>query len=266
MSYVSLGLFDLVLAGALILINGVISVLFSLGIARTLLIATVRMCVQLAAIGFVLRYIFAQSSPILVILIGIVMASVAGYEVMSRQKYRFAGFWGYGIGASALFSVGFSTVLFATIVVIQPDPWYRPQYVVPILGMILGNTLTGVALGLNTLLTSAKRERLSIEARLALGATWGEASNAIVRDALRNGMMPIVNAMAASGIVSLPGMMTGQILAGVEPVEAVKYQIVIMFLIAGATASGALIAVLFANSRLTDDRHRMRLDRIYETS
>ncbi len=255
MNYVSLDIFDLAAAALLILINGAISVLFSLGIARSLLIAGVRMCVQLSAVGFVLRYVFSQSTFWLIGLIAILMALIAGREIMSRQKFRFAGFWGYGIGATALFAAGFTTLLFALLIVVNPDPWYEPRYLLPILGMILGNILTAVALGLNTLLTTARRERPAIEAQLALGYSWSDASNPIVRDALLTAMMPIINAMAASGIVALPGMMTGQILAGIAPVEAVKYQIVIMFLIAGA-------AVLIASRRLSDDRQRLRLDRI----
>ncbi len=266
MNYVSLGIFDLAAAATLILINGVISLFFSLGIARTLAVSALRMCVQLAAVGFVLRYVFAQSAFWLTALIAIAMATIAGFEIMSRQKFRFSGFWGYGIGASALFSAGFMTLLFAMILVVRPEPWYLPRYALPVLGMILGNILTAVALGLNTLLVSARRERAGIEARLALGQSWQQASNGIVRDALLTAMTPIINAMAASGIVALPGMMTGQILAGVEPVEAVKYQIAIMFLIAGATALGALIAVLIASYRLSDDRQRLRLDRIVRKS
>ncbi len=262
MNYITLDLFDLAAAALLVLVNGVISILFSLGIARALIVAAVRMCVQLAAVGLVLRYIFDRSDLWMVILIAALMAVVAGYEAMSRQKFRFTGLWGYGIGSAGIFAAGFTTIVFAMLVVLKPDPWYLPRYALPILGMILGNILTAVALGLNTLVTTARRERPAIEARLALGATWAEASNPIVRDALLTALMPIVNAMAVIGIVALPGMMTGQILAGVEPLEAVKYQIVIMFLIAGGTALGALIAVLLATRRLSDDRQRLRLDRI----
>jgi putative ABC transport system permease protein len=84
----------------------------------------------------------------------------------------------------------------------------------------------------------------------------------IVREAVRTGLIPIINAMAAAGIVSLPGMMTGQILAGIPPVEAVKYQILIMFLIAGGTGLGLLSAVYGGVYRLSDNRHRLRLDRL----
>ena len=100
------------------------------------------------------------------------------------------------------------------------------------------------------------------EARLALGCTRWQALHEIQRQALRTGMMPIVNAMAATGVVSLPGMMTGQILGGVDPTEAVKYQILIMFLIAGSTGLGVMLATFGAVRRLTDARDRLRLDRL----
>ena len=122
--------------------------------------------------------------------------------------------------------------------------------------------MTGIALGLNTLTTAAVRDKAAIEARLMLGASRLEALGGPVRDALVTALMPIVNAMAAAGVVSLPGMMTGQILAGVAPGEAVKYQILIMFLIAGGTCLGAFAAVFAGALRLSDHRHRLRLDRL----
>jgi putative ABC transport system permease protein len=102
----------------------------------------------------------------------------------------------------------------------------------------------------------------SVEAQLLLGATRWEACRPVLRQALRTGFMPIVNAMAATGVVSLPGMMTGQILAGADPNEAVKYQILVMFLISGATGLAVIGSVYGAVLRLTDDRHRLRLERL----
>jgi putative ABC transport system permease protein len=128
--------------------------------------------------------------------------------------------------------------------------------------MVLGNTMSGISLGLETLIGGMKRERLAIEARIALGHGRMQALEGPLRAALKTGMMPIINAMAASGVVSLPGMMTGQIMAGADPVEATKYQIMIMFILAGATASGTLLATLAAARRLTDERARLRLDRL----
>ena len=152
--------------------------------------------------------------------------------------------------------------LIALLGTLQPEPWYAPRYAIPLLGMILGNTMTGIALGLDTLTTAAVRERGAIEARIALGATRFEALRLPMQEAMRRGLMPLINAMAATGVVWLPGMMTGQILAGIPPAEAVRYQLLIMFLIAGATGLGLFMAVLAGAWRLTDSRHRLRPDRL----
>lgn len=262
MSYVSLSLFDLAAAALLILINGALSLVFRLGMARSLLTATIRMCVQLGAIGFVLKFIFAQTSPAWTLGLGLAMILFAGREIVARQDVSFSGFWSYGLGTSSLFFVGTLGTLFGVGALIGPDPWYAPRYVIPVLGMLLGNTMTGISLGLDTLTSSARSGRAAIEGQIALGASRYQALQPLLRRALRTGMMPIINSMAAAGIVSLPGMMTGQILSGVDPVEATKYQLLIMFLIAGGTALGVLIAVAGAAWRLTDERHRLRLDRL----
>ncbi|MDH5368642.1 MAG: ABC transporter permease, partial [Gammaproteobacteria bacterium] len=137
-----------------------------------------------------------------------------------------------------------------------------PQYSIPLLGMMLGNTMTGVSLALDNLTTSAWRQREVIEARLILGQDWRTAIGDITRDSVRIGMIPMINAMAAAGIVSLPGMMTGQILSGTEPMEAVKYQILIMFLITAGTGFAAMLATWIGARHLFDDRQRLRLERL----
>ena len=150
--------------------------------------------------------------------------------------------------------------VFALMTALRPNPWYDPRYAIPLLGMILGNCMTGVGLGHNTLTTSLVSRRASVEAQLMLGAT--SAAAPVTREALRSALMPVINSMSVTGVVSLPGMMTGQILGGVPPAEAVKYQILVMFLIAGGTGLGAVAAVLGGVYRLTDGRHRLRLDRL----
>ena len=262
MSYVSLDFSDLALAASLMLINGAVSWAFALGLERTLLINAVRMSVQLAAIGFVLKWIFAQESALWTLALAIVMIGVAGYEVTARLARRPKGFSAYVLGSGTLFFVGTIATMFAVLGVIGPEPWYAPRYVLPILGMILGNAMTGIALATSTLLETAARDRAAIEARLALGHDRFNALSETLRLSLRTGLMPILNAMAASGIVALPGMMTGQILAGVDPIEATKYQIMIMFLIAGSTALGVVIAGYASVLIVTDRRHRLRLDRL----
>lgn len=262
MSYVPLTIGDLALASMLVLANAAISLTFNLRLERTLALSAARMVVQLALVGVVLQFIFRQTSPAWTVLAGAVMVGAAGYEALARQERRIAGWMSYGLGASTLLLIGTMATLFAVAGVIRPQPWYAPQYMLPLLGMVLGNAMTGVALALDTLTTTAWRERAAVEAQLALGATRFVALHGVLRHSLRTGMMPIINAMAATGIVSLPGMMTGQILAGADPVEAAKYQLMIMFVIAGATALAVVLAGLGGVLLLTDDRHRLRLDRL----
>lgn len=262
MDYISLTLTDMVLASTLILINGGLSMALGLGLERTLFINSVRMLLQLTAIGFVLKFIFAQTNPFWTLGLAMIMIGFAGHEILARQSNRFAGYKAYGLGTSVLLVVGFVCTAFAIGALVQPDPWYAPRYVLPILGMVIGNTMTGIGLGMETLTSSVKREQAVIEARLAIGEPRFIALKGHIKQAMRSGMMPIINAMAASGIISLPGMMTGQILSGVDPIDASKYQLMIMFLIAGGTALGTTGGVYGTALLLTDDRHRLRLERL----
>ncbi len=262
MTYVPLSPLDLALAASLLIANAAISWFLRLKIERSLAVAAVRMVVQLALVGLVLKLIFAQTSPVWTVLMGLVMVAAAGVEVVARQHRRIAGWQVFGLSTGTLLFTGMVITGLGVGVIIGPDPWYAPRYMLPILGMVLGNTMTAISLVLDTLTETAHRERGAIEARLSLGAHRFEAMRNVLHVALRTGMMPILNSMATTGIVALPGMMTGQILAGADPIEAAKYQVLIMFLIASATALGSLFGGLGGVLLLTDKRHRLRLDRI----
>ncbi len=253
---------DLALAALLLLVNGGLSVRMALGLERPLAIAAVRMVVQLSLVGLVLKQLFALESPWLTLAAAVVMLLFAGQEAMARQERRLVGWWAYGIGTGAVGFAAMLVMMLALTTAIRPDPWWDARYAIPLLGMVLGNAMSGVSLALNTLTSAAVRERAAIEAQLALGRTLWTALRPVLRHALRTGLMPTINSMAATGVVSLPGMMTGQILSGIDPSEAVKYQILIMFLIAGATGLGVLVATLAAVRRLSDARQRLRLDRL----
>jgi putative ABC transport system permease protein len=261
-NFISLTYWDLVLASLLLLVGGAASLTLRLGLERQLGIAALRMVVQLMIIGLILKALFTLVSPLWTGMAALFMALMAGREVMARQKRNFSGFWSYGLGTSSLMLAGTIVTVLALTTQIRPDPWFDPRYAIPLLGMILGNTMNGISIGLDRLLTTAVRERRSVESRLALGHDRLSALRPLVADACRGGLMHIVNSMSAAGVVSLPGMMTGQILAGIDPTEAVKYQILILFLIAGATGIGVLTAVIAAALRITDGRHRLRLDRL----
>lgn len=253
---------DLSLAALLVIALAAVSRRLELKVGGKLLLNAARTVIQLSLIGFVLQALFASGAPVWVALMALVMLLAAGREVLARQKLPLRGPWGFGVGMSAMFVSSFSVAVLAMTVVVSPEPWYAPRYAIPLLGMLLGNTMNGLSLALNHLTQNVRAQRAVIETRLALGQSKCEAIAEIRRESVRTGLIPIINSMAAAGIVSLPGMMTGQILAGNPPGDAVKYQILVMFLIAGGTGFGTMAAVWLTSCRLFDQRDRLRLDRL----
>ncbi|MFC1630666.1 MAG: iron export ABC transporter permease subunit FetB [Arenicellales bacterium] len=262
MNVISLSALDLSIAAGLVLAVALLQWRMRLGNTRSLLIAGTRTVVQLLLLGLVLKIVFAASDIFWISVMAMVMLVAAGREVMVRQKRRFVGSWGFLLGTSSMFVSAFSITLLALLVIVQPEPWYLPQYSIPLLGMLLGNTLNGITLGLDNLTRNVWEQKAVLEGRLALGEAWTHAISDIRRDSIRVGMIPIINAMSVAGLVSLPGMMTGQIMAGAPPLEAVKYQILIMFLIAAGTGMGTITAIIIGCRRLFDERERLRLDRL----
>jgi len=262
MNVIPLSPLDLTMAASLVLALAFLSIRMHLSLSRQIIVAGLRTTVQLLLIGFVLTALFEHVHLGWVAGIATVMFLVAGREVMIRQGRRFAGLWGFGVGAFSMFVSSFSITILSLIVIIGTDPWYEPRYAIPLLGMMLGNTMTGISLALDRLTQTSWQQRMVIEARLMLGQEWKEAIGDIQRESIRGGLIPIINAMTVAGLVSLPGMMTGQILAGSPPLEAVKYQILIMFLISSGTGFGTVSAVWLGSRHLFDERHRLRLDRL----
>ncbi len=262
MDVIELTWWQLALASLMVVALAVCAHLARLGVGRDLIIAAIRTVLQLALIGLVLEALFSVGALHWVALMAVAMTLIAGREVMARQKRRFHGGWTFGIGTLSMFLSSFVVTILTLTVIIGPEPWYTPQYAIPLLGMMLGNTMTGIALGLDRLTDAVWRQRAVVEGRLMLGQTWAQAVGDIRREAMRSGMIPIINAMAAAGVVSLPGMMTGQILAGSPPALAVKYQILVMFTITVGTGFGTIAAVLAASRRLFDERERLRVDRL----
>ena len=262
MTLQNLSLWDVALAALLIVVNGAVSVLLKLDLERKLAWAAVRTVVQLLAIGYVLAWVFAYARWYVVLPLMIAMTLIAGFAGAGRGSRTYAG-----QRVDSILSIWASAWLVAAVglfAVIRIRPWYEPQYAIPILGMILGNTLTGVSLGIERMTEELTARRDRVDMALALGATRWEAAQGPARQAVRAGMIPTLNQMAVVGVVSLPGMMTGQVLAGQSPLQAVRYQIVIMFLIAASSALGTVGAVLLTYRRLFSPEHRFLASRLVE--
>ena len=262
MTPILLSPWDLLIASSLIVLDGLISVVLGLRVHRQVAVAAVRMVVQLVFIGYVLARVFALASPAVTLVVLLVMTAVAGREVAARPEQRLARWGNLRAGAAAVaFATGVTSVLALT-TALRPDPWYDARYAIPLAGIVLGNVLAASSLALDHLLAGVVREKAVIEAQLCLGATISQAMAGLVRASIRRGMLPVINQMSAAGLVTLPGIMTGQILAGLPPMEAAKYQILLMFLLSGGAGLGAACVVFLAARQLTDPRHRLRLDRL----
>lgn len=243
---------QLLFTALLVILTGAVSALFRLGLTKSLAWGTVRCVVQLGAIGYALRWIFAVDRPELVVLIVAAMCAIAA-QTATRRTRNVSGY-PIVLGFVSLAASTYLVLIIVSAVIIRAEPWYTSRIVIPIAGMILGNAMTGIALSLDRLYSEVRSRAAEVEALLALGATPWEAVRECAQEALRSGMTPTINSLMVVGLVSIPGMMTGQILGGVDPTEAVRYQIVVMLMIAAAVAIGSMIIVGLSLRRLfTED-------------
>ncbi len=244
---VAIGWPQLALASAFIIVTGGITLLLHLGVAKDLAIATLRTYVQLLALGFVLRWVFRSDAPLVVLAILGVMLVAATRIILKRSPDAPPGLFGSTLLSMAI--VGITITFAVTGLVVGVDPWWRAQYVIPIGGMVIGNSMSGIALALERVFADLDARSGEILALTALGATPWEAAHPSVRTALRTGLIPGINTLAAVGIVFIPGMMAGQVLAGVDPLVAAPYQIVVMMMVATADVLGSTGAVLLSYRR-----------------
>ncbi|GAN67782.1 ABC transporter permease [Acetobacter orleanensis] len=253
---------DLLLAGGMLCGCVALSLVLSLGIQKALVIAASRMVVQLVLAGSLLLLIFGRSSVWLTVAMLVFMLAAASYEVGTRQLVRLTPGWHFAIGGGSTVTGTVIVALIGLLTALQPHPWYQARIAIPMTGLLLGNVMNAVSLTMNTVLSTISRERSAIEARLTLGATRAEAMNFTIQQAIRTALIPTLNQMAAAGIITLPGIMTGQILAGMNPLEASKYQIVLMSLIVSGNMIGATLAAILTAARLSDTRGRLRMDHL----
>jgi putative ABC transport system permease protein len=252
--YIDLSWSQVAWASALVALNAFISVLVSLRLQRRLVLAAVRMVVQLIFIGAVLKWVFSLQRWYAIVPLMIAMSLVGSLAAVQQTNRRYPGIWLNSI--ASVFASSWLMIFVGVALIVRVHPWYSPQYAIPLAGMILGNTLSGISLTLDRLAEELISHRDQIEALLALGATRKEAARDPIRKAVATGLTPTINFMVLAGIVTLPGTMTGQLLAGVDPLSAVKYQIVIMFLLVSGTALGTLDIAMLTYHRLFNSRHQ----------
>ncbi len=253
---IPLDVIQLVYAYGLILLSLGLARLQQIGHEQQLLWASIRMLFQLIAVGYLLHLVFAVNSPVPVLLMLLAMAGFSLQVAGSRIKKRMPNFYRV-MGSSIIIGCGGVTFYFCLIVV-GYTPWFDPRYLIPLAGMIVGNAMNGASLAAERLSAEMHERREEIETALCLGATSRQSADQAVRNAYSASLRPTINTMAATGIVALPGMMTGQILSGTEPVIAVRYQIAIMCAITGAVAVTSFLIVQQGYRSFFTDAHQLK--------
>ncbi len=240
-SIIDISWFNVAATTFLVLAAGICSIYLKLKLEKDLLIGTIRTFLQLFLLGYVLKIVFALSNPWIVLLLFSFMIIFAARIISERVKEKSIPYF-----LPVLASMFLSYMIinsFVMAVIVQVKPWYQPVYFIPIGGMIIGNSMNSISIAMNHWFDGLKKERDRVELYLSLGATPVESSKQNFKDAIKSGMIPSINALMSVGVVSIPGMMTGQILAGISPLIAIKYQIVIMLLIVGSTAMSTIFAM-----------------------
>ncbi|MEL7647498.1 MAG: iron export ABC transporter permease subunit FetB [Sedimentibacter sp.] len=234
------------LAAAYVFVVILLIIVRKRGISREkeILTASVRMTLQLILTGYVLVYIFGNPSPVYTIAVMAAMETFAVYTIFKRSKKplssRLKKVIALSMGTGTI-----ATIFYFLLVVVNIRPWYDPQYFIPLGGMLIGNSMTGISLGITKLVDGMYEQKHLVESALMLGATPKRAAKDIVDGAFDSAIIPTINSMLGMGIVFLPGMMTGQILSGTSPLVAIKYQIAIMLGILGSVALTVILFVQF---------------------
>ena len=256
MDVVTIGLWRMVAAYAFLII--LLFIVRRLGVGREIdiLISTLRMTLQLILMGYVLSYVLAVNHALLSAAIFVLMQAFAVNNVYARVRAPLIRRLRRAI-ASALFVGSTVSLIYFLVIVVGVRPWYETRYFIPIAGMLIGNSMTGVSLGAERLLEGLKARRHEVEGALVLGATPTAATRTVVRGAFTAAILPTVNSMMGMGIVFLPGLMSGQILSGVSPITAIEYQIAIMLGIMGSVALSVYILLELGHKSFFNERAQL---------
>ena len=228
-----------------------------LGLELSLAIATGRTVLQLMVVGYVLAVVFALDNPIPVLGILLVMLTIATITARNRISKKIPKLIPVVFG-SIFFSTAL-TLLYTNLLIVQPDTWYEPQYLIPLGGIVLGNSMNGAAIAGERLVSTISSSSLEIETHLSLGAMPQQAVAGYRKDAIRAGLIPTLNSMMVVGIVTLPGIITGQLLSGIDPLNAASYQILIMFMLAFTNLITTLLVTQGLVRQFFNDQAQLKL-------
>jgi len=242
--------------------DAIVSQVLGLDIGPSLVTAAIRCIVQLTLMALVLQSVFDAKSPLAVVGISALLMLLGTVEVVAnKSKRRYLHLF-----PTVLTAMSFSAIPITIIgsrFGMGYEPFWRPSQFIPTLGMLCGNTISGIVVSITSVLKELEENRDKVEMQLAFGASRYEAAKPLATEALKLALLPTINQMSVIGLISIPGMMTGALLGGASVDQAAKLQMVIMFMISASAALSSIVATVLALNIVLDAEHRVRNDRIY---
>ncbi|HBO23796.1 MULTISPECIES: iron efflux ABC transporter permease subunit FetB [unclassified Providencia] len=225
-----------------------------LSLEKDIIWSTCRAIIQLLIAGYILKYIFNVDNKILTIALVMFICFNAAWNAKKRSKYIDKIF------VTALIAITSGTFLTLLVLIVSDAIAFTPMQVIPITGMIAGNAMIAVGLCFNNLGQRFSSQQQQIQEMLSLGATPKIASATIIRESIRASLIPTVDSAKTVGLVSLPGMMSGLIFAGVDPLEAVKYQIMVTFMLLATASLSTILAGYMTYIKFYNQRHQLLIE------
>lgn len=222
-----------------------------LALEKDIIWSICRAVVQLVIVGYVLKYIFDLDSEILTVLMVLFICLNAAYNAKKRSKYIDNAF------TISFIAITSGAALTLVVLVLSGSIAFTPMQVIPISGMIAGNAMVAVGLCYNNLGQRFNDQQQKIQEMLSLGASPKFASAALIRDSIRASLIPTIDSAKTVGLVSLPGMMSGLIFAGIDPVKAIKYQIMVTFMLLSTASLSTIIACYLAYRKFYNPREQL---------
>lgn len=244
---------SLFFAGMLVVVALFISYKEKLGFTKDIIISVCRAIIQLILVGYLLKYVFQVNNQLLTVVMAGVIIINAALNARKRSNHLRNSF------LISLIAIACSTGVTIGVLVLSGAIRFIPSQIIPISGMIASNSMVAIGLCYRNMDSLFHDQRQAVLEKLALGADIKLASKNIVRESIRTGMAPTIDSAKTVGIVSLPGMMSGLIFAGVDPVHAIKYQIMVTFMLLSATSIGSVIATYLAYKSYYNERKQLTI-------
>lgn len=244
---------SLIIASSLIIIPMIISYRENLGLGKEIIVSIIRAIIQLIVIGYILDTIFGIENLAFTIILVIIIIFNAGINTKNRGGQI------KNVTVISFISIAIGTLITILVLVLSGSIKFTPNEIIPVAGMIVSNSMVAIGLSYRNLNTSFKNRRAEVEVKLSLGADIKESSKDIIRESIKLAIIPTIDSAKTLGIVSLPGMMTGLILGGVPPMEAIKFQIMVTFMILSSASISTLIATYLCYKDFFNNRKQLKI-------